>query len=174
MTKLLVALIILVSAGGLFLYTQQAIVPSAEEQTAQQEVEQNPFGEGSNVVGSFDDDDVMEGEVEDAHDAMEDDDAMENTSSGTQQPSADSGTQTGTVSRAELATHNTQSNCWVAYKGVVYDVTDWLPRHPGSAGAIAPYCGTAEEFAAAFNKQHGTKQEGRLEKEGVNEGQLGD
>ena len=79
---------------------------------------------------------------------------------------------TGMISRTELKKHNQQADCWVAYKGVVYDITSWLPRHPGSAGAIAPYCGTAEEFAEAFGGQHGTSKDKRLEKEGVKEGVL--
>ena len=79
---------------------------------------------------------------------------------------------TGVISRSELKKHNQQADCWVAYKGLVYDITSWLPRHPGSAGAIAPYCGTAEEFAEAFTGQHGTSKESRLQKEGVKEGTL--
>ncbi len=63
----------------------------------------------------------------------------------------------GKVSAAELAKHNTEADCWVAYQGKVYDVTSWLPRHPGSAGAITPYCGTAKEFEDAFIAQHGTR-----------------
>ena len=78
----------------------------------------------------------------------------------------------GAVSRAELSMHAVQANCWVAYKGVVYDITGWLPRHPGSAAAIAPYCGTAEEFTAAFGKQHGTSKEEKLKQEGTVEGAL--
>lgn len=158
MTKFLVALIIIIGAGGLFLYTQQAAQAPAGTGN------QNPFGEGSNVVGPLD-----------------------GTNPGTETPTGTppdttggstggqtgGGTTPGVITRAELAKHNTQADCWVAYKGVVYDVTGWLPRHPGSAGAIAPFCGTAEEFAAAFNKKHGTTKEGRLQQEGVKEGTLG-
>lgn len=78
----------------------------------------------------------------------------------------------GLVTRAELATHNTEGNCWVGYKEKVYDVTAWLPKHPGTAAAIAPYCGTVEEFTAAFTGKHGTFKEGTLEQEGVLKGDL--
>lgn len=60
------------------------------------------------------------------------------------------------VSEGVLAKHNKESDCWVAYKGEVYDVTEFLPKHPGSAKAISPYCGTAKEFEEAFLKKHGT------------------
>ena len=92
--------------------------------------------------------------------------------SGTGQTSNSTGTSNSGVSRAELSKHSTQSDCWVSYKGKVYDLTAWLPKHPGSARAIAPFCGTAEEFENAFAGQHGTSQVNRLTKEGVYKGDL--
>lgn len=71
-----------------------------------------------------------------------------------------------------LATHNSKDDCWVGYEGKAYDVTSWLKRHPGGANAIIPYCGTTEEFTAAFNRQHGIQQDSRLDKEGVIMGDL--
>ncbi len=76
------------------------------------------------------------------------------------------------VSMSELAKHSIQSNCWVACKGKVYDITAWLPKHPGSAAAIAPYCGKAKEFEDAFTGQHGTSQVEKLLSEGVYKGDL--
>ncbi len=171
MTKYLIAFIIVLGTGGLFLYTQsqQAAEPMDSNTNAQTE-EENPFGEGSTVVGTLDD----SGNTEDE---SEDDDRPEGTEPST--PPMGENTSTGnapssaTVSRAELAKHNTQADCWIAYKTTVYDITNWLPRHPGSAGAIAPFCGKAEEFATAFNRQHGTSKDARLQKEGVKEGTLG-
>ncbi len=58
------------------------------------------------------------------------------------------------VSLSTLAKHNKKNDCWVAYDGKVYDVTSFLPEHPGSAAAISPYCGTYEEFTNAFERQH--------------------
>lgn len=76
------------------------------------------------------------------------------------------------ITTAELATHNTQDNCWVAFEGKVYDLTAWLPKHPGSAAAIAPYCGTSEEFEAAFTGKHGMSKVTKLDQEGVLKGDL--
>lgn len=40
-------------------------------------------------------------------------------------------TQPRHVSRAELKTHNSPTDCWVSYKGKVYDITKYLEYHPG-------------------------------------------
>jgi len=40
---------------------------------------------------------------------------------------------TETISVSDLATHDSQEDCWIAFEGKVYDITDWLPKHPGSA-----------------------------------------
>jgi hypothetical protein len=77
------------------------------------------------------------------------------------------------ISTADLAGHDSESDCWIGYQGKVYDVTAWLPKHPGSAGAIAPYCGTASQFETAFADQHGTEQVSRLMRESVLKGNLG-
>lgn len=71
------------------------------------------------------------------------------------------------ISLTELANHNSLEDCWIAYKGKVYDITSFLPRHPGSAGAILPYCGSATEFEQAFTKQHGTSKVSMLMKVGT-------
>ncbi len=74
---------------------------------------------------------------------------------------------TGKVSLATLAKHNKQSDCWVAYDGKVYDVTSFLPKHPGSAAAISPHCGTYEEFTNAFEGQHGKSKISNLMRVGT-------
>ena len=70
--------------------------------------------------------------------------------------------QTGTnsskmISLTELSKHNSETDCWVVYQGKVYDLTSWLPKHPGSAEAIMPYCGN-QGFEEAFKKQHGSSK----------------
>ena len=71
------------------------------------------------------------------------------------------------IDKNKLSSHNCESDCWVAYDGKVYDITSWLPIHPGSAGAISPYCGTSDEFTGAFEKKHGTSKVKNLMKVGV-------
>jgi cytochrome b involved in lipid metabolism len=55
------------------------------------------------------------------------------------------------------------NDCWVGYDGKVYDVTSFLPMHKGGPAKIAPTCGTATEFAAAFEAKHGKSKVGILE-----------
>jgi cytochrome b involved in lipid metabolism len=70
-----------------------------------------------------------------------------------------------TVTAAELAMHNSESDCWVSYDGEVYDITAFLPIHPGGVARIAPYCGTSKEFQQAFTNQHGTSKVSRLKRQ---------
>lgn len=71
------------------------------------------------------------------------------------------------VSQFGLAKHNSQSDCWVVYKGKVYDITNFLPIHKGGINKILSYCGTASEFEQAFIKQHGTSKASTLMRIGV-------
>ena len=68
---------------------------------------------------------------------------------------------------SELSNHDSKSDCWVAYDGKVYDITSFLPKHPGSSARIEPYCGTADEFKQAFEKQHGKSKVSNLMRMGV-------
>lgn len=161
--KYAIILFALILGSGALLFTMMG--NSTTSVTEQVQVNENPFGEGAEVTGTIDATPESGSTAQGA------------TPSGTgvspDTSKAVTPTSAGTITRAELSAHNSQSDCWIGYKGTVYDVTNWLPKHPGSAGAIAPFCGTADEFAAAFNKQHGTKRDARLEKEGVKEGTLG-
>jgi len=35
------------------------------------------------------------------------------------------------VSLEELLRHSSREDCWIVIDGGVYDVTSWLPKHPG-------------------------------------------
>jgi len=41
-----------------------------------------------------------------------------------------------------LATKTTINECWIAYEGGVYDVTHWLPKHPGGIRSIMSAAGS--------------------------------
>ena len=58
---------------------------------------------------------------------------------------------------AQLADHNTADNCWAAIGGNMYDLTQWIPRHPGGANRIVELCGT--DATIAFQRQHGNAAE---------------
>ncbi|CAI7590701.1 unnamed protein product [Penicillium glandicola] len=52
-------------------------------------------------------------------------------------------------SMEEVAKHNTKEDLWVAVKGVVLDLTNWVDEHPGGANALYNFMGrdATEEFA---------------------------
>lgn len=148
--RYIIAMALVLVVGGFFVVRSiTSSTPTAPIVQEQKEV----FGEGAVVVGDLE--------------------TSTTTSSSNIAPATTTQTSApAVVTRTELAKHNTQADCWVAFKDVVYDITSWLPRHPGSAAAIAPYCGTVEAFTTAFSKKHGTSKEAFLPKVGTTEGTL--
>jgi cytochrome b involved in lipid metabolism len=51
----------------------------------------------------------------------------------------------------EVAKHNTKDDCWTVYKGIVYDVTDYAPCHPGGMKIFA---GKGQDCTEVFDKYH--------------------
>ena len=82
-------------------------------------------------------------------------------------PSVSSNLNGNMISVQQLSFHDKKSDCWVGYDGKIYDITSFLPRHPGSAEAIIPFCGTSDEFTEAFAKKHGTKKVSALMRVGT-------
>lgn len=58
-------------------------------------------------------------------------------------------TETEIFSLAEIAEFNTRDNCWIAYDGAVYDVTDYLNSHPAGPDSIIMRCG--EDVTEGFD-----------------------
>ncbi len=48
----------------------------------------------------------------------------------------------------EVKKHTSADDCWIVIKGNVYNVTEFLPDHPGGKKAILMYAGkdATEEF----------------------------
>lgn len=57
------------------------------------------------------------------------------------------------IGATEVATHASRESCWSIINGNVYDLTSWIPKHPGGEEAILRLCGT--DGSAKFNGQHG-------------------
>lgn len=57
------------------------------------------------------------------------------------------------IARADVAAHASRESCWSIIDGNVYDLTSWIPQHPGGEGAILKICGT--DGSAAYNGKHG-------------------
>jgi L-lactate dehydrogenase (cytochrome) len=52
------------------------------------------------------------------------------------------------LSGEEIAKHNSKESCWVVIHGKAYDVTDFIPEHPGGPKIILKYAGkdATEEY----------------------------
>ncbi|KAI0735321.1 FMN-dependent dehydrogenase-domain-containing protein [Earliella scabrosa] len=57
-----------------------------------------------------------------------------------------------TFSLDEVSTHNSPSSCWVIINNRVYDVTEFLPDHPGGAKIILKYGG--KDATSAYEPIH--------------------
>ena len=58
------------------------------------------------------------------------------------------------ITRAEVAAKNSTSNCWTIVGNKVYDLTQWISRHPGGSGSISSLCGI--DGTSRFRNQHGS------------------
>ncbi len=53
----------------------------------------------------------------------------------------------------DVAQHASQSSCWTAINGSVYDITSYIPRHPGGERNAMRLCGI--DGTSVFERQHG-------------------
>ena len=56
------------------------------------------------------------------------------------------------ISMKELSEHRTKYDCWIAYNGRVYNVSPYLPYHPGGDDVILQWGG--KDCTKVFNKFH--------------------
>jgi len=45
------------------------------------------------------------------------------------------------ITYEEVDRHHTEEDCWVIYKDKVYDITGFLPEHPGGPTIVKKYAG---------------------------------
>lgn len=53
---------------------------------------------------------------------------------------------------SEIAKHNTESDCWMVIRNCVYDVTEYIPYHPGGVPELMK--GAGKDGTALFNEIH--------------------
>lgn len=58
-----------------------------------------------------------------------------------------------TITLFQIAQHSSRASCWSAISGGVYDLTGWIPNHPGGEKNILSICGT--DGSAKYDNQHG-------------------
>lgn len=78
------------------------------------------------------------------------------TTSGSTVSSVPAPTGQRVISSAEIANHDSHTSCWSTINGYVYDLTSWIPKHPGGEEVILQLCGT--DGSTKFNGQHGGAQ----------------
>jgi cytochrome b involved in lipid metabolism len=76
----------------------------------------------------------------------------------------------GTFTAAQVALHNSAASCYTIVRGSVYDLTEWIGRHPGGKSAILRMCG--KDATQDFEGQHGGQRRPESELAGFEIGVL--
>lgn len=53
----------------------------------------------------------------------------------------------------DISSHDDAISCWTVIDNNVYDLTSWIPQHPGWESQILQLCGT--DWTTIFQSQHG-------------------
>jgi len=61
---------------------------------------------------------------------------------------------------SQVASHNTQSDCWMIIEGKAYNVTGYIPDHPAGPEKVIAFCG--KDGTQAFNDVHSQKARNML------------
>ena len=56
------------------------------------------------------------------------------------------------ISVKQIKAKNTATNCWSIVNKKVYNLTDWISKHPGGSSRINAMCG--KNASKGFNAQH--------------------
>ena len=76
----------------------------------------------------------------------------------------------GSPTIADVQAHGTPADCWTVVDSTVYDLTDWIARHPGGPRDIEQMCGV--DATDAYTAQHGGQGEPTQELQGYEVGPL--
>ncbi len=75
------------------------------------------------------------------------------TDSGVVTQTTNSDSKVKSYTMSNVAVHNNKQSCWSVIDGSVFDLTSWVPNHPGGERAILSICGI--DGSSRFNGQHG-------------------
>jgi cytochrome b involved in lipid metabolism len=56
----------------------------------------------------------------------------------------------------DVSQHNSKDSCWAVVRGEVFDLTQWISRHPGGPEKILNICG--KDGTKAFVNKHGSQE----------------
>lgn len=57
------------------------------------------------------------------------------------------------ITKTELSAHASEFDCWTAYNGRVFDITSYIPYHPGGEQKLTKLA-AGRDCTALFNKYH--------------------
>jgi cytochrome b involved in lipid metabolism len=60
------------------------------------------------------------------------------------------------ITLAQVAEHNSRTSCWSVVHGNVYNLTSWIPNHPGGEQRILGMCGV--DGSQDYDEEHGGKR----------------
>ncbi len=139
MNSIILGVLLILGVGG-FVFWQVQDVPVDTTIQANQPSNDTLSGAEFNAESE----DEREDEWEDA----DDDSQPAQDTPATVTPAVSTG-----ISSATVAQHSSRTSCWTSINGSVYDLTSWIPKHPGGEQAILQLCGT--DGSAKFNGMHG-------------------
>ena len=67
------------------------------------------------------------------------------------------------IDMIEVAKHNSVESCYTVIDNKVYDLTKWIPQHPGGEAAILSICGKDGTEIFRGQHDHNQKQEDILQ-----------
>lgn len=68
----------------------------------------------------------------------------------------------------EISIHNTENDIWIVINGIVYDVTDFVDKHPGGKSMLLNVAGTdATDYFEALHQPKILEEYGEEYKIGV-------
>ncbi len=133
--KIIVGLVLVIAVGSLVYFTKKPFVVPVENNTNQVQTVSTSTQEMPAKIAK----------PEDVEDYKIISTPVVNTTTTIAAPSG--------ITLAQIAEHNSRSSCWSAINGNVYDLTSWIPNHPGGEKKILSLCGI--DGSSGYNGQHG-------------------
>lgn len=134
---IVLGLALILGSGGLVYWQKKAAMEEAVP--SENSNESSDSGPSTSSNNGDDDENEMEDEFEDE--------------GATPPAESDTTISSHGFTMAEVAMHSSAQSCWSAINGNVYDLTSWIPNHPGGPDKILQLCGT--DGSAKFNAKHG-------------------
>lgn len=180
MKHIFISLIVLLAIGGAYIGYEVMSVQKAFSPTNPELVGPGTENALDNIPPSstepINSNEAIEEETRDFGDDGQEDDMRTTNDSSVQTTPTKSPTNTTTQTSAktytlaDIAKHANASSCYTAVRGTVYDLTNFITKHPGGAANILKICG--KDGTSAFTRKHAGRPEPEQELAGHEIGKL--